>query len=312
MERVIKYVRHPAFTSASLVTRNPFLEVGEIVFELDSTNVPVKFKVGPGYWNSLPYFIDNRYLFTTSPTNPLGDATGNLSGLTTREILEKILHPYVVPAISNVLNNAEGVFANSRVIEIGKTISGTIQVTYSITNPGNLLGAAPINVSAGGIFNNEGGHVNTGSLSLGLLAPLIPVTLTTYTISLTATHQKGVSSAVISTIKFQPKIIWGVSSLSSYTANDINNLSAKQTVLASSHKRDYTFTGQGYCVLAIPAMLNPTSVIFTDVTDPSAPGGFSMEDLGTLSINNGVGTYSYQIFRSTFSITQSSSILRVT
>lgn len=311
MERLIKYLRHPAYSAAQLTARNPYLDTGEIVFELDGANKPVKFKVGPGFWNSLPYFVDNKYILTTSPTNPIGDAIGNLSGLSTREILEKILHPYVAPVLSNVLNNAGGGFGLSKTLEIGSTLSGTIQVTYTISNPSNLSGATPINVVAGGIFSNEGSHANAGSLNLTLAVPLTPVGLTTYTITLTATHLNGVSSGGATTIKFNPKAIWGVSPLTSYNASNINNLSSKQTIILSSYKRDYTFNGQGYCVLAIPTMLNPSNLIFTDVTDPSAPAGFSMEDLGTLIINNGVGTYPYQIFRSTYYITEAISILRV-
>src|SRR5690606_34942509 len=143
----IKYIRHPAFSAAQLTARNPYLDKGEIVFELDGTNQPKKFKVGPGFWNSLPYFVDNIYQINTSPTNPLGDATGDLSGLSTREILEKILHPYVAPAISNVLNNAGGTFANVRTLEIGTSLSGTIQITYNITNADKLSGATPISVT---------------------------------------------------------------------------------------------------------------------------------------------------------------------
>lgn len=311
MERLIKYLRHPAFSAAQLTTRNPYLDKGEIVFELDGTAKPKKFKIGPGHWNDLPYFIDDEYTISTPVTNPIGDATGDISGLSLREVLEKILHPYVAPVVSNVVNNAGGSFGNARIIEIGISLSGTIQVTYSVSNPSLLSGATPISITAGGIFSNEGAHAHSGSIGMTLPAPLNPSVITTYTISVKATHQQGETPVVTSTIKFNPRAIWGVSTLTSYTAGDINSLTSKQTALLSSHKRDYTFNGQGYCVVAIPAMLNPTNMIFTDVTDPSAPAGFSMEDLGTLSINNGVGTYLYQILRSTYFITQPSSILRI-
>lgn len=311
MERLIKFIRHPSFPPALLTSRNPYLDMGEMVFELDVANRPKRFKVGPGLWNDLPYFVDDAYIIATPPTNPIGDATGNLSGLTSREILEKILHPYVAPVISGVQNNAGSSYANARIVEIGVSLSGTIQVIYNISNPANLSGANPIVVTAGSIFSNEGNHPNSGSIGLTPITPLSPPTLTTYTITLKANHVNGQTSGVNTTISFQPRAIWGVSPLTSYTASDINNLSSKQTILTATYKRDYTFNGQGYCVVAIPVMLNPTSMIFTDVTDPSAPAGFSMEDLGTLSINNGVGTYLYQILRSTYYITQPTSILRI-
>lgn len=311
MERLLKYFRHPSFPPALLTSRNPYLDIGEIVFELDVTNKPKKFKVGPGLWNDLPYFVNDVYTISTDVVNPIGDAKGNISGLSSIQILEKMLHPYAPPVISNVLNNAGGSFAATRTIEIGISLSGTIRITYNITNSNNLSGANPISVLAGGIFSNEGNHPNTGTIDMTLGSILNPNTRTTYTINLRATHQEGQTANVPTVIQFNPKAIWGVSPLTSYTASDINNLTAKQTALVSTHKRDYLFNGQGYCVVAIPVMLGATGMIFTDVTDPSAPAGFSMEDLGTLSINNGVGTYLYQILRSTYYITQPQSILRI-
>lgn len=310
MERLIKFIRHPSFPPALLTSRNPYLDMGEMVFELDVANRPKRFKVGPGLWNDLPYFVDDAYLISTPPTNPLGDATGDLSGLTPRQILEKILHPYVAPVISNVQNNAGSSYGNFRTIEIGISIPGPIQVIYNISNPQNLVGSNPIVVSGGGIFG-ELFYPNTGSLAVTPTAPLNPSTLTNYVFTLKADHVNGRTPGADTTISFQPRAIWGVSPLTSYSASDINNLSSKQTILLNNYRRNYTFNGQGYCVVAIPVMLNPTNMIFTDVTDPSAPAGFSMEDLGTLTINNGVGTYLYQIFRSTYYITQPTSILKI-
>ena len=311
MERLIKYIRHPAFPAALLTSRNPYLDMGEIVFELDGTNKPKRFKVGPGNWNSLPYFIDDRYTLAAPPTNPIGDATGDLEGLTVREVLEKMLNPYLVPVISNVRNNAAGSFANARTVEIGTSLSGVIRILYEVSAAGNLSGATPINVTAGGIFSNEGNFANTGTIDMNLTAPLSPNIRTQYTINVRAIHQQGQTVPVTTTIDFVPRIIWGVSQLSSYTAADINNLSSKQTIISSVFKRDYNFNGQGYAVVAIPTMLGISNPLFADVTNPVAPSVFSMDDMGTLNINNGVGTYTYQIFRSTYYLTENISILRI-
>src|SRR5690606_21783663 len=129
-------------------------------------------------------------------------------GFTVREILEKILHPYVAPVVSGVVNNAGGSFGSARVIEIGVSLSGTIQVTYSVSNPDLLSGATPISVTAGGIFSNEGAHAHSSSIGMTLPAPLSPSVMTTYTITVKATHQQGITAGVNSSIQFNPRAIW--------------------------------------------------------------------------------------------------------
>jgi len=310
-QRVIKYVRHPAFSAAQLTSRNPLLDIGEVVFELDGSNKPTKFKVGPGRWNDLPYFVDNIFTLSTSVSNPIGDAKGVLLGQSSRQILEKMLNPYQIPSITGITNNAGGSFASVRTLEIGQVVSGTINVNYIVANATNLLGATPIVVSAGNIFSNEGNFSHSGSLALTLGSSLNPSTIATYNINVSLVHQQGTTSPVSTTFRFYPKLIWGTTAVANPTSSDIIALTQKQTLISNAYRRDYSFQSTGYCVVAIPAMLNPTAMTFTDVTDPNAPAGFSMENLGTITINNGVGTYSYVILRSTYFITASNSILRI-
>lgn len=309
-QRVIKFVRHPAFTAAQLSARNPYLEVGEVVFELNNANLASKFKVGPGVWNELLYFEDE--LFTsTSISNPIGDAKNNIAGKSAIQILDLMLNPYQIPVISNVLNNAGGGFGNIKTLEIGQSVSGAINVSYVVSNPTNLQGSTPIIVSAGGIFNNEGTFANSGTIILNLANALNPSSIINYNIQLSGIHAKGSITPVITSFNWAPKIIWGTTAVLNPSASDINALTQKQTITSVNYKRDYVFNTSGYCVVAIPFMLNPTSMIFTDVTDPNAPAGFSMEDLGNITINNGVGTYTYKILRSSFLITASISKLRI-
>lgn len=310
-ERIIKYLRHPAFTAASLTTRNPFLQIGEIVFELDGSNKSKKYKVGPGLWNTLSYFNDDLFTLTTPITNPIGDASGVLLGQSSRAILEKILNPYQAPAISGLVNNAGGSFANIRTLEIGTTLSGNVTINYSASNIGSLIGATPVNITAGNIFSNEGNFANSGSAVLSLVTALNPANVSNYNIGVRLTHTGGQTAQILTSFRFYPKIIWGNTSVISPTSSDVNALTQKQISISNIFKRDYTFNGVGYCVVAIPSMLNPTTMTFTDVTDPNAPAGFSMENLGSLTINNGVGTYSYTILRSTYYITAPTSILRI-
>jgi len=245
-------------------------------------------------------------------TNPLGDAKGNLNGNTLMEIVEKMLFPYGVPAITSLTNNTEGGAPRSTATkEIGNSLSGVVTLQYAISNPSNLLGSTPINVNSLGIFSNDGNFANSGVIAMSLTATLNPSVPTIYPISVKPVHLQGDGNTVNTYISYVPRIIWGVSPLTVLTGPQFNSIGQKLSVLSANFERDYDFTAVGYCYLGIPAMLAPTGLIFTDVTDPNAPAGFSMENLGSLLVNNGVGTYNYQILRSTYYITQPFSRLRV-
>lgn len=311
MRKVILYYRGPAYTEAQWSARNPLLQAGEVGYVKHATTGLVhKAKVGPGRWNDLPYFPDVVWDAGTV-TAPIGDATGNLDDQTVMQILEKMLKPYVVPQIVNLTNNAQGGSPQSIATrEIGAALSGVVRLQYEVINPQNLT-ATPINVSSGGIFSNDGNFANTGSIDMNLAAPLSPNVVTVYDINVKPLHAQGEGLTVKTQIKYVPRAIWGVSPLTTLTASQLNAIGQKQTVLMDNFRRDYEFTAAGYPWLAIPTMLNPTGLVFTDVTNLNNPEGFEFEDMGALSVNNGVGTYNYQLFRGTYYLTESFSRLRV-
>ena len=299
-ERVVKYFKGPAFTDAEWTTRNPYLAKGEIGYLL-SGGLVVGAKVGPGLWLDLDFLGEDVYNYSEAVTNPIGDATGVLQGERLAAIIHKMLNPYQPPVVSNVLTNASGGYVNDTLREIGQSVAGPITLLYSISNPSNLNGATPINVTAGGTFSNEGNFANTGNVSLSLVSPLNPASVLVKTIEVRATHTNGVTSPVNAYIRFYPRIMWvssNVSSIADGTA--FMALANKQHIISNQHKRDYNFVGAGYSWLAIPAMLAPSGLIFTDITDPNAPAGYGMTEMGTISINNGVATYNYVLYRSNY------------
>jgi len=302
-QRVIKYFLGPTFTDAQWTTRNPELRRGEVGFVIDGSTTK-RCKVGPGRWNDLPWFNSQYYDYNEIVTNVIGDATGNLDGKTVQEILHLILNPYQQPLITNAVNNAGGVsFVNDQVIELGAALAGPLLVNYTVSNPDNLQGGTPINVVAGGRFNNEGNFANTGQISLTLSSPLNPSAPTIVIIQLRTTHLQGVSPIFETKFSMFPKIIWGNSPnplMGDSTA--FNALSNKKTKITNSYEQDYDFAGNGYNWIGIPAMLNPTDLLFTDVTNPEAPFDYSFFDMGSIVVNNGVGTYLYQLYRSEFLI----------
>jgi hypothetical protein len=303
------WFQHPAYTDAEFATRNPYLFVGEAVFIRDSLTARVtQFKVGPGLYNDLP-FINDIYPYADVPINPIGDAKINMQGLTPAEILFKMLNPYQGSEITNAQNNATGSAANVSLLEIGQSLTGPILVQFAVSHIDKLFGASPIIIEAAGAFINEG-NFPLGVASLNFAAPYNPTLASKIEIKVKATHMQGVSDPFTTTILHHPKIIWGISPNATLSPGDWNALTLRKTVITDNFERDYDFGTVGYVHLAIPTMLAPANLKFSDVTNPEAPFGFSIIDDGTQSINNGVSTYTYQHYRSEFYLSESS-ILRV-
>lgn len=312
MSNRVKYFQFPSFEAADWVTRNPVLRKGEIGVEVDNTGKPRKMKMGDGSttWNNLDYMEFSYWADTTPVVNPIGDASGNLSGLSDREILELMLNPYQAPAFSNLQNNANGQYNSVNTIEIGASLNGTISVQYNLSNQANLVGATPINITASGIFSNEGNFA-VGTTGMTLVSPLSPSSIQTYTITLVATHTKGTVQGTTS-FRFYPRIIWGTTPTTAapnWSSPSFYNNGGY--VISNDFTRDYGFQSGGYLWLAIPSMLTPSNLTFTDVTDPNAPAGFGFQFISQQSINNGVTTYNYDVYRSTYNILQNNSVLRV-
>lgn len=297
LNRAKTWLQHPAYTEAEWTARNPYLLDGEIAF-VKVNGVVKKSKVGPGFFVDLSY-IDDIYAYADAPTNPIGDASGSLQGQSVAEILFKMLNPYQTPVISSLVNNAGGTSGVDRVLEIGVAVNSPISLAYSLSNPANLLGATPINVNSGGVFDNDGNFAN-GPILLSRGTPLNPSLTNKVTIKVKATHQRGVTSEAITTISHHPKMIWGVSANPILAPGDWNTLTLRKTLISDSFEKDYIFGTAGYAHIAIPTMLGPGVLKFTEVTDPNSIWNYSVVDMGTQSINNGVTTYTYQWYRSEF------------
>lgn len=309
MNHIKTWIQHPAYLEADWIARNPLLLNGEIAYVKSAvTGLVEKCKVGPGRFNDIPY-QGEVYPYPEAVTNPIGDATGVLQGLSNSEILHRMLNPYQPPVLSNPRNNAGGSYQTTWSFEIGQSIPVPITVQVNATNQDKLVGTTPLNVDAGGAFTNEGNFA-FGNVILNRASPINPTLASTINIRLRVTHQRGVTSQVITSITHNPKIIWGVSQAESISAADWATLAVRKTAISSVYERDYDFGTAGYARFAIPTMLSPGALIFTDVTDPNAPAGYGIINTGTVTINNGVGTYSYQTYRSTYYL-NIPSVLRV-
>lgn len=304
-----KYFNFPNFTAAEWTTRNPLLLTGEVGFEKHPLYAyPWRYKAGPGRWIDLPYQYDS-YPYIDPVTNELGDAAGILQYMSVPDILKLILSPYQVPALSVPLINVNGLgYAPSHILEIGQSITSPVLISASIDLPANLHAGTPYHITAGGVFTNEGDFASPLPASL-TLATLTPTEVTDILISLKALGGNSVYSNILTAlIGVYPKIIWGVSSSPTIIPTNWTTLTNVQTLITKSFENEYSFilSGSSYFWLAVPQMLNPGSApFFADVTNPIAPGPITMLDNGIQSINNGVGTYNYQTFRSQFLMTGS-------
>lgn len=302
-KRVLRYFQSPAFSAAEWTARNPYLNQGEIGFLIEAGKI-TRAKVGPGYWTSLEFLDDDVYDFANIVTNPIGDVTTPPTGESLKSIIRKMISPYKAPAITNLLNDLGGPYNAITTREVGESFAGPVNITFLLANPENLLGSTPISINGAGWFTSAS-FAFTLPISLSVLVPpLSPSLVTTIVIGVTATHTNGTTVAVSTTINFFPRIMWASSTLSTITNGAI--FVGKSKTITNNFKNDYNFPGGGYSWLAIPSMLNPgvaTPLVWTDVTDPSLPAGYSMEAMGTIAgINNGVGTYNYEMYRSTFNL----------
>jgi hypothetical protein len=238
--------------------------------------------------------------------NPMGliKSGSDLDGKTALEAIRGMLNQVLNPEILTVLNNARGSFAASHQYEIGQQKSGQVSVTFSLENAENLVGVTPINVNSAGVFSNDGDFGN-GTITLNLAAPLNPTSPTNVLIRVRANGPDGLSEGKTTSIKWDPRIISGVSELVSLDSAAIDALLDKSELVSSELRREYEFTVSGYPYVLIPTMLNPTGLSFDD---PESGYSYDFTEVGTVNYFNGVGTYDYTVFRATYRQTTPSKV----
>jgi hypothetical protein len=306
MSNKIKYVYNPTYTKAQWEALNPFLAKGQVGHELGDDGKVAFTKVGPGNWNDLAYSSAETYPYSDPVTNSIGDVKNNdvLLDQPVSDIIKNMVSPRLGVGVSNLRNNASGSFTSSPIVEIGVPISTSVSVSYTLSNESALKVGNNIFVEAGGVFTNEGWFVHSGApIELLLAAPLNPTSLVTYTINLYAVDaETGNTNTISTTIRFQPTILWGSSLLPNLSTSEIANLPNRR--IASGYKQEYTFQGTEYSHIYIPAMLNPSNLLFSEVTVPTQPGGYAMIPTvpSLITVNNGTGTYDYYGYVSEYSL----------
>lgn len=303
----------PHFPEADLVSENPYLPEGIKCYSTNpnDANKVIGGKIGPGYWNELKYISgkEDTFTVTTDVTNPLGDATGTLLGKTAIEILELQLNPYKEVEITSVQNNAQVSYKTNAVVEIGKPLASII-VQLVVANIGNINLTTPINIGTNGSFQ-EGDFGYNGNIVLTKTVPSSPILPITYNIDVKVKDKNGNYSATKrTTVAYAPNIIVGVKQTDSITPTEFANIASRVNKISNTYKGQYSFLIAGFGYIGIPSMLNPTNVQFKDVTNPNALGIIDMTYVGTLTVNNGVTTYDYEIYRTTYYL-NSSAIIEV-
>jgi hypothetical protein len=101
------------------------------------------------------------------------------------------------------------------------------------------------------------------------------------------------------------RFLWGASDLADLTSSS-EVLAAVANGGGSGLKstyvnQDYTIANAGYGYVLIPAAVIGGNIpVWTEISDPNAPASLQMVNLGTISVNNGIGTYNYVKFRTPF------------
>ena len=314
----VKYFYNPAYTAVEWEARNPLLKKGQIGFELDAfTGLVTKMKVGDGVtlWagdgigDPLPYLGVEDYPYDDIVTNEIGDVkVGDvLQGESIPDIIRKMVSPYIEPVMISASNNADGSLKVTAVLEVGQSVDTSVDVSYLVSAVENLAAGGNIFISAAGIFTNEGYQVHTGlPLEMLLASSLNPSTAITYVISLFAKNSGGgTSNVVLTNIAFYGTVIWGYDldpDLFPLEQTYNNPFPAENRRAAPSYESSYSFVGNGYAYMLIPSMMSPSNVFFAEVSNPVQPSNYSMIYVGSRTINNGTGTYTYEIWRSEFNI----------
>jgi len=312
----IKYIKHPAFSATELSTLNPSLGKGEIAVELDDIDLsPIGFKIGDGQtlYNSLPY-LDTIYKYVDLVTVDIGDwkIDDSLYKKPLAEIIKGIVSPYQATQISNVRNNAGGSYANTNQLLVGQSISSPITIAYDIDFEENVSGSNPVEVDTGGYFV-EAANYPLGTISLVPVSTISPTTPLTIEIKVRVNHQNGYTESS-TFITFVPRIKWGASSLADLSSDaDINNLTNGGFLDADDYEQDYDITTSGYLYVLIPNMLigAQDQLYFGDAVNPVVLEHIDMENLGSITHNNGIGSYTLTKYRSTFNINDPRTIIRV-
>jgi len=301
--KVVKYFKGPAFTAEVWSINNPILLSGEIGYLLQG-GVTIAAKVGPGRWNELGFIGEDIYNYSQEVTNPIGDATGNIQGTKVVDILNKMLTPYEVPDMENMrlVVNSGITPANTVEMEIGQSVT-SLSIIYNMLNSQNLSGATPINITPSSGFSIVNAE-NTGSIFVPIISPPFQPSLnTTVTFIAKMTHQRGQTNGIgdSATLVFNPRIMWMSTSLINISdGNTFMAQSGIQFIRSSNFKRDYNFPSTQFAWIAIPAMLSPSNLSFAEISNLAAPSNFSFIQQQTISIYNGVGTYNYVLYRSTY------------
>lgn len=307
----VKYFYNPSYRAADWTAQNPFLQAGQIGFELDDlTGLVQRMKVGPGFWNDLTYQNTETYPYTDPVTNQIGDVKigDTLDGELIIDIIRKMVSPFLDAFLSSPTNNADGSLKATAVLEIGQSVDTSVDVAYNVSNPSSLQATNNIFIaSSPTIFTNEGFKTDNGApLNMLLANSLSPTSPLTYNISLYAKSSNGnISPTVTTRISFYSTVIWGYDAdPNKFPAGGTYNnpFPVENRKAAASYDSTYSFIGLGYAYMLIPVAMNPTNVQFLEVTNPSQPSNYSMQDAGVITLNNGTASYDYQVYRSEFSI----------
>ena len=304
----IKDIENPTLPLAEMDALDPILKKGQIVFVLEPDYSVRRFKTGNGInaWSELEFMGIDEYPYTDLVTNPIGDLKvgDSLFERSTVDILRDALSPYKVPAITLLKNNAKGTFQSTTQFEVGQSFSSAVSLTFSVDDANNLIDGDSIEVLAPEfVVSNPYPNQTINITPVSALTPSTPIT---YTIQVRGIHDQGNTPYSSTTIKFDGKIIWGASALSDLTSNAQALALIGQgggSIVSSDPKRTYNINSVGYGFVLIPGFVTTAGLVWTEVSDPNAPASLTMVNMGTISLNNGIGTYNYTKFRTPFNNT---------
>lgn len=169
---------------------------------------------------------------TPMPVTVGGYAAGTtfVTPQTMQQMWDGLLYPYQNPAFTSLSN---ALFA---IYEVGQVItSGTIPISYAVSNPSNIkspqppnVGVPSTNIPAATFPINPFLLLAGGTFDITIPALTTSNTPTTFTISCQGTNSNNITFSISNNLSFRYRNYWGFNASATLTGSDILNLQSSQ------------------------------------------------------------------------------------
>ena len=230
-------------------------------------------------------FPENSIVLTTLGGLEKGT---DISGLSTLDVLKKIMFPYQNPGFTAFSTNIPTTY------NLGDTTPGSLTLTWNTSNQNNIAENS-IDCTVNGVKVNQTPLPNSGTQQF-TITPMSSNTQTSKTIRITLRNTKGGTAQKDITLNWVNRFFYGTSTQEGLDANAVQALTAKQ---GNGLPGSLTFAAGGYKFIAFPSTWGE----YRTIKDASNGLNVAMTKLANVTIQNANGvTQEYILYRTINSI----------